>query len=87
MTTNMTAVYQVRAAHAWTGDEWGHEWRLGWTVYPESDGHEDGWQGFALYEDDGRGNGDYVASFDTIVDAARAADWLAMEADARMGVS
>jgi hypothetical protein len=45
----------------WDGDEWGNEWKLGWTVHPSQDECE----GFEVYEDDGKGNGDFVAHFVT----------------------
>lgn len=79
-TFNNAAVYQVRAKQAWTGDDTGREWMLGWSVYAESDG------AFSLYEDDGRGNGNYVNSFSTLASAALVADRHAAAADNENGL-
>lgn len=75
MTSPSSAVYQVRARQAWTGDSTGREWKLGWSVYRDAP------DVFSLYEDDGRGNGDYVDSFSTVREAAVTADRHAAAAD------
>jgi hypothetical protein len=75
MTNTNYGLYRVQAKTAWTGDQWGNEWLLGWVVVPDMDSaHGDGEPMFALYEDDGRGNGNYVASFNTLAEAKQAAD-------------
>lgn len=81
---NNAAVYQVRAKQAWTGDDTGREWMLGWSVYPEADSDDGG--AFTLYEDDGRGNGGYVGAFATLAAAAVAADRHAAAADNENGL-
>lgn len=51
------AQYQNRHG-LWGGDAFGHEWPLGWTIWLSD-------RGWEVYEDDGRGNGDFVAAFDS----------------------
>lgn len=73
-------LYQARCRHAWTSDADGlHAWNLGWIVYANLDGLG----GFVVYEDDGRGNGDYVGDFDLLEAAALCCDRLAAQADER----
>lgn len=82
----MDALYMARARHAWTSDDRGiHTWNLGWTVYANDPElvRDDDQLPFVLYEDDGRGNGDYVGDYPSLELAARAADRLAERADER----
>jgi hypothetical protein len=82
-THNPTALFQARARSAWTSDDRGRrEWNLGWSVY-RNEIHDDDQKAFVVYEDDGRGNGDYVGDFDTLELAARIVNQLAAQADER----
>ncbi len=66
---NDPRLYYQHCAEAWTGDQFGREWQLGWSVYPNR--YDPDGKAFAVYEDDGRGTGSFVADFDTL-DAATA---------------
>lgn len=51
--------YAANTVGAFDGDDAGHEWPIGWSVLqPVAPANA-----FELYEDDGHGNGDFVAVF------------------------
>jgi hypothetical protein len=79
----MDKLYFKRCDQAWTSDDTGRRtWNLGWSVY-RNNILDDDQKAFVVYEDDGRGNGDYVGDFDTLELATRAVDLLVRNADER----
>lgn len=54
----------------WDGDESGHEWTCGYSVYSPGQG-QNLWE---LYEDDGKGNGRFICSRRSLDDAQAAAE-------------
>lgn len=61
-------VYTARCSKAWDGDSFGNEWTCGAAVFKEPDGI------FHVYEDDGEGNGNGLATFPLLFDAKAYAD-------------
>lgn len=80
MKTNMietAKLYTVRCAKAWDGDAFGNEWTCGASVYRAEELGPTFGKSFTLFrvfEDDGRGNGDHLDSFEDEADARRYAD-------------
>lgn len=63
------AIYTARCAEAWDGDAFGNEWKCGASVYAAHDAKT-----FKVYEDDGSGNGDKLAEFESVFVARQYAD-------------
>lgn len=63
------AIYTARCEQAWDGDSFGNEWECGASVYAAHDAKT-----FKVYEDDGSGNGDKLAEFDSAFVARQYAD-------------
>jgi hypothetical protein len=61
------ALYIVRCDTAWDGDAFGNEWTCGAMVMKNA-------AGFAVYEDDGEGNGNLLVTFALESDAREYAD-------------
>lgn len=59
--------YFPRSDLGWDGDAFGNEWEMGYSVYAPADG-ETFWD---VYEDDGRGNGNFVKAFPTEEEAIK----------------
>lgn len=57
----------------WDGDAFGNEWRCGYSVRTPNRGHPALFDTspFEVYEDDGHGNGNYLAGFRDFWAAAR----------------
>lgn len=56
----------------WDGDEFGNEWDCGFRIFDASDDAESlGWD---LYTDDGAGNGDFLGTFSSLMEAKQAAE-------------
>jgi hypothetical protein len=70
-------LYYRKCEEVYTGDRRG-EWNLGWSVYAT---HGNDQKPFAVYADDGQGNGDFVAGYDTRDEAEAAVDKLVEDAD------
>jgi hypothetical protein len=87
--------YRTTCETAWSGDQWGNEWRLSWVVLRESPGGMLGEWPWAVYSDDSVAldgtprnggqarNGDFEQSFETFDEACRYADRRAVLADER----
>lgn len=79
----MNRLHYVRCEKAWTSDDIGaHTWNLGWSVYA-NDIKDDDQGAFVIYEDDGRGNGDYVGDADSLELAKLMVERLKAKADER----
>jgi hypothetical protein len=86
--------YRAIAKSAWTGDQWGREWRLSWVVVRDATEEAIKW---AVYSDDAvpvtglptgfedlpARCGDFEAEFDSFDDAVRWANERAALADQR----
>lgn len=71
------AIYTARCAKAWDGDAFGNEWTCGASVYrTEEAGVVFGTVRvlFRVFEDDGKGNGDHLDSYEDESDARTYAD-------------
>ena len=79
---NPAPLYRKTCERAWTGDQFGREWNLGFAVYA-NDITDDDQGAFVIFEDDGRGNGNYVADADSLELAKLLVDRRVAEADER----
>jgi len=64
-------LYVARCAKAWDGDTFGNEWTCGAAVYRREGADVDG---YSVFEDDGAGNGNHLATFRSLFDARKYAD-------------
>lgn len=69
-------LYRVTCTTAWTGDNFGNEWKCGAAVYQTDTCR------FSVFEDDGKGNGTHLATFSLQSDAKRYADLYVKHMDA-----
>lgn len=53
------AIYKAKCEKAWDGDSFGNEWTCGASVHKSTDPDE---PGFSVFEDDGKGNGNHLAT-------------------------
>ena len=69
-------LYAETSKGLWDGDETGVEWKCGYAIHflPNSV--------FSLYEDDGRGNGNFCSSWPTLQEATEEAECLDAKAGA-----
>ena len=68
MNKSTTVKYTARCTTAWDGDTFGNKWKCGAAVHTSPEG------AYAVYEDDGKGNGSLLARFASLFDARRYAD-------------
>lgn len=60
-------VYRAKCSKAWDGDSFGNEWTCGAAVYADG-------ETYSVFEDDGAGNGNGLATFANLFDAKAYAD-------------